>query len=674
MGTFGRILIANRGEVACRVLRTCRRLGIDTVAVCSDADAGARHVREADEAVRIGPAPARASYLDAAAIVRAAVERGADAIHPGYGFLSEKLELIDACRAAGIAFIGPHRDAIARMGSKIESKRIARAAGVACVPGYDGDDQDDAVLADAARAIGFPLLIKASAGGGGKGMKRVDDATAFAAQLGAARAEARAAFGDDRVLLERFIERPRHLEVQLLGDRHGGLVHLFERECSIQRNYQKLIEEAPAHRLTDAVRERLFDAALLLGRAIGYDSVGTVEFVLDADADADAVPYFLEMNTRLQVEHPVTERTTGIDLVEQQLRSAFGERLAFAQADVTRSGWAIEARVNAEVPEQDFEASFGAVTGYDEPAGPGLRIDSGVDARSTVTPHYDAMLAKVIGFGATRERATARLVDGLRALRLEGVRTNQALLADLLTRPAFDATLTTRYLRDACPDGWRPSRAFADERLAAAAASWFFASTSDPGASDRPLDTLTGFRLTGAAGRPATSSVRVEDGDALRTFVVTCLGPGRIECRSDDYACAFSDESVDESADGDGRSIVSPHRRWRTRLADGRATTWSDGDWSARRVEPAVQASTRRSGTAGRGDQVVADLPGIVTQLLVTVGQSIATGTPVAVVEAMKLFHTLLAPRDGVVAALPVGVGSTVQRGEPLVRFEVPAI
>ena len=672
MATFERILVANRGEVACRVLRTCRRLGSGTVAVYSDADAGARHVREADDAVRIGPAPARASYLDAAAIVRAAVERGVDAIHPGYGFLSEKLELIDACHAAGIAFVGPHRDAIARMGSKIESKRIARAAGVACVPGYDGDDQDDAVLADAARALGFPLLIKASAGGGGKGMKRVDDATAFAGRLADARAEAGAAFGDERVLLERFIERPRHLEVQLLGDRHGGLVHLFERECSIQRNYQKLIEEAPAHRLTDAVRARLFDAALLLGRAIGYDSVGTVEFVLDADADADGVPYFLEMNTRLQVEHPVTELTTGIDLVEQQLRSAFGERLAFAQADVARSGWAIEARVNAEVPEQDFDASFGAVTGYDEPAGPGLRINSGVDGRSTVTPHYDAMLAKVIGFGTTRERAAARLVDGLRTLRIEGVRTNQALLADLLTRPAFDATLTTRYLRDACPDGWRLPRPFADERIAAAAAAWFFAATAAAAASDRPLDALTGFRLTGAAGRPATSSVRVEDDDALRTFVVTSLGPGRIECRSDDYACGFVAES-DSDGGGKERSIVSPHRRWRTRMADGRATTWSDGDWSARRVEPAVQASTRRDGAAGRGDHVVADLPGVVTQLLVTVGQSIATGTPVAVVEAMKLFHTLLAPRDGVVAALPVAVGATVQRGEPLALLEAPA-
>jgi 3-methylcrotonyl-CoA carboxylase alpha subunit len=664
---FDRILVANRGEIACRVFRTCRTMGVTTVAVYSDADVAARHVREADLAVRIGPAPARQSYLDAEAVVAAAVANGVDAIHPGYGFLSEKLELIDACAREGIAFIGPHRDAIARMGSKIESKRIARAAGVPCVPGYDGDDQDDATLADAARSIGFPLLIKASAGGGGKGMKRVDAASAFASQLVAARSEAQAAFGDDRVLLERYIERPRHLEVQLLGDRHGNLVHLFERECSIQRNYQKLIEEAPAAHLSDAVRAKLFEASLQLGRAIGYDSVGTVEFVLEAGSDA---PYFLEMNTRLQVEHPVTELTVRVDgitldLVAQQIRAAAGEPLAFAQSAIVQRGWAIEARINAEIPDAGFEASFGPVTGYAEPEAIGVRVDSGIDDRSEITPHYDAMIAKAIAYGPTRDCAKARLHRALSTLRIEGVRTNQALLADVIAEPAFDRELTTRFLADTFGDGWKHVRA-ADDR-AAAAAAWFFSTTAST--SDRPLAALTGFRLTTQAGRGARCSVVVgavdDDGpgraaevrivDAATVDVVVGATTRRVVRDGDDVAVIVGDET----------------RRYRVRRRPPVFGLWCDGDWRAWSVVSALARHRDADATTvNTGSIVAAGMPGVVTKLFVGPGDAVAAGAAVAVVEAMKLLHTLVAPRDGVVATVSVHEGQTIERGRVLMTLE----
>ncbi|MGE3849883.1 MAG: biotin carboxylase N-terminal domain-containing protein [Gammaproteobacteria bacterium] len=652
---FKRLLIANRGEIACRVIRACRALGIESAAVYSDADANARHVREADRAVRIGPAPARESYLDAHAILRAAQDTGADAIHPGYGFLSEKLELIDACAAAGIVFVGPHREAIARMGSKIESKRLAREAGVACVPGYDGDDQSDERLAREATTLGFPLLIKASAGGGGKGLRRVDDARDFAAQLATARAEARAAFGDERVLLERCITRPRHVEVQLLGDRHGGLLHLFERECSIQRNYQKLIEEAPAAHLDDEIRERLYAAALALGRAIGYDSAGTVEFVLDA-ARGDE-PYFLEMNTRLQVEHPVTELTAGIDLVEWQIRVAAGERLALAQADVRRQGWAIEARVNAEAPARGYAASFGPVSGYSAPAFAGLRVDSGIDGLSEVTPHYDSMLMKLIAHGGSREVATARLRRALTELRIEGVETNQAFLDAVLGHAAFTTRLTTAYLSEVFRDGWQPDAA-AEAPLAAAAA-WVFAEAARH-ASDRPLDSLFGLRLTASAGRPATFEVAVAGAEVDLRVTVRCTPDGEVECQAGEARQRFV---------GLPEGLRSPRADYRVRLAGEGIGLWSAGAWSAWQVRSALDAARAEVGAGVSGDEVRAELPGIVTALNVRAGEAVTAGQPVAVLEAMKLVHTLTAPRDGVVASVAVTVGETLSGGTVLIRL-----
>ncbi|WP_454743549.1 acetyl/propionyl/methylcrotonyl-CoA carboxylase subunit alpha [Cupriavidus necator] len=658
---FTRLLIANRGEIACRITRTCRRLGIEVIAVYSDADAGARHVREADVAVRIGTAHARDSYLNVDAIMKAAIEHGAQAVHPGYGFLSEKLELIDACAQAGIVFVGPHRQAIASMGSKIESKRIARAAGVACVPGYDGDDQSDARLLEEGQRIGFPLLIKASAGGGGKGMRRVNDAAALATQLNAARREASAAFGDDKVLMERYIQRPRHLEVQLLGDRHGGLVHLFERECSIQRNYQKIIEEAPANNLSDEVRETLYGAAVALGRSIGYDSTGTVEFVLDADDDDR--PYFLEMNTRLQVEHPVTEMTTGLDLVEQQIRSALGEALAFRQQDIKLRGWAIEARINAEIPEDEFAASFGQVHAYQESSDSGLRIDSGVDDRSEITPHYDSMLAKVIAFGGTREVAQRRLREGVRSLRIEGVRTNQGMLAAILTHSAFSNVLTTGFLADVFPGGWQPEGSRVQEQRCAAAAAWV---TSQMQArSDRPLDCLAGFRLGGGSTvRPARCAVRVGPTTAeLENIHVDCFDASQVVCHYDDALHPFTRAP-------DGSLVATSGRRYHlSSMTMEGVGVWCDGDYRAWTVAPDVATRADEGALSDSSDNVAAALPGVLSELFVKPGDKVAAGTPVAVIEAMKLFHTLDAPRDGTVESLPIACGATVNRGTILVAF-----
>ncbi|MCC7101239.1 MAG: hypothetical protein IT500_16785, partial [Rubrivivax sp.] len=511
---FDTLLIANRGEIACRIIRSCRRLGLRSVAVYSEADAHARHVREADAALCIGPAAAARSYLDAEAIVRAAQASGAQAVHPGYGFLSERLALVQACQQAGLVFVGPHARAIETMGSKIESKRIARAAGVPCVAGYDGDDQGLPRLLEEAQRIGLPLLIKASAGGGGKGMRRVDRLQDRPAQLASAQAEAQAAFGDARVMLERFIPRPRHVEVQLLGDRHGRLVHLFERECSIQRHYQKLIEETPAPHLGEGVRQRLFDAALALGRKIGYDSAGTVEFVLDAERGDE--PAFLEVNARLQVEHPVTEETTGIDLVEWQIRVAAGQALPWRQDELAQRGHAIEARVNAEDPAARFAPSLGPLRGYAEPQAAGLRIDSGVDAGSEVTPHYDSLLAKVIAWGPTREAARARLRQGLQGLRVGGLRTTQPLLDEVLASPAFGQPLHTGFLDAHWPEGWQPAPALRRQARALAALAWLQA--QQPEGDERPLASLRGWRVDGVGvGR---CHLVVEDDDAAHELSV----------------------------------------------------------------------------------------------------------------------------------------------------------
>jgi len=449
------VLIANRGEIACRIIRSARRMGLRTVAVYSEADRGALHVRLADEAVEIGPAEARRSYLDIERILEAARSTTAQAIHPGYGFLSENAGFARACEAAGIVFVGPPASAIERMGSKSEARLLMAAAGVPVLPGYDGDDQGDDVLEAQARQLGFPLLVKPTAGGGGKGMRVVRGAGELIDALASSRREASKAFGDPRLLLERFVEKGRHVEIQVFADKHGGALHLFERDCSLQRRHQKVIEEAPAPRLDDPTRSAMGEAAVAAARAVGYVGAGTVEFLYDGRGF-----YFLEMNTRLQVEHPVTEMITGLDLVEWQLRVAGGERLPLAQSQVTQRGHAIEARLYAEDPERGFLPSTGRITRlHFPPEDAHLRVDAGVGEGDEVTIYYDPMIAKLIAWGADRPEAMDRLRSALAATEIEGVRTNARFLWEILGHEAVRAgDLSTRLLESELAPRARPRR------------------------------------------------------------------------------------------------------------------------------------------------------------------------------------------------------------------------
>jgi acetyl-CoA carboxylase biotin carboxylase subunit len=441
-----RLLVANRGEIALRVMRACRELGIETVAVYSDADARAPHARLADRALRIGPAPPRESYLNAAAIIDAAKVAGADAIHPGYGFLSERAAFARRCAEAGLTFVGPPADAIERMGSKVGARQLMQAAGVPVVPGETPADQSDAALADAAGRIGFPVLIKPSAGGGGIGMKVVREPGGMMAAVAQARREALAAFGDGTLYVERLVERPRHIEVQVFADAHGHAVHLFERECSMQRRHQKVIEESPSPVVSPAVRDRIGEAAVAAARAVDYRNAGTVEFLLDGEGD-EARFYFLEMNTRLQVEHPVTEMVAGVDLVHAQLRVASGEPLPWTQDALQQRGHAIECRVYAEDPLQNFLPQAGPLLLYREPHGPGIRVDSGVVEGGEIPVHYDPMVAKLIVSAESREAARRRAVAALRRYHVLGVRTNIPFLIALLEHPRFiDGAVDTGFL------------------------------------------------------------------------------------------------------------------------------------------------------------------------------------------------------------------------------------
>jgi acetyl-CoA carboxylase biotin carboxylase subunit len=443
---FSKILVANRGEIAVRVIRACREMGIESVAVYSDPDAHALHTTLADHRVRIGPAAAAESYLSVAAIVGAARATGAQAVHPGYGFLSENPDLPSACVDAGITFIGPPADAINRMGSKIAARRLAQTAGVPIVPGETPADQTDDAIADAVSRIGFPVLLKPSAGGGGIGMKTVRDAASLAVAIAPARREATAAFGDGTLYVERLVEKPRHIEFQILADHHGHVVHLFERECSIQRRHQKVIEETPSTALTPALRQRMGDAAVAVARAAGYRNAGTVEFLLDGTGDS-ARFYFLEMNTRLQVEHAVTEQVTGVDLVRAQITVASGERLPWRQDSLSQRGHAIEARVYAEDPARNDLPQAGPLLLYREPSMPGVRVDAGVIEGSEVSVHYDPLLAKLIAWGETRDAARRRALAALRNYPILGIRTNVGLLIELLEHPRFiDGSIDTGFL------------------------------------------------------------------------------------------------------------------------------------------------------------------------------------------------------------------------------------
>jgi 3-methylcrotonyl-CoA carboxylase alpha subunit len=656
------VLVANRGEIAVRVMRTCARLGLRTIAVYSDADANAPHVRLADEAIRIGPAPARASYLDMDAIIAAAKLSEADAVHPGYGFLSENAAFVRRCEETGIIFVGPSADAVARMGSKIESKRIAEAAGVPTVPGHHGEAQDVDSLSVAAARIGFPVLIKASAGGGGRGMRRVDRAADLAGAIVSARAEAEAAFGDSRVLLEKFILNPRHLEVQIAGDRQGSLVHLFERDCSVQRNNQKVLEEAPAPNLPEKVRVALYDAALLLGRAIGYDSAGTVEFIMEAGDDA---PYFLEMNTRLQVEHPVTEFVTGIDLVEWQLLAAAGEKLPLAQRDIRLHGHAIEARIAAERADREFQPATGRLVSVVPPRG--LRFDSGVETGSVIGLYYDSLLAKLIAHGATRQTALSRLASGLEALALLGVPTTQPFLLDAISHPLFaDGKATTRFIETAFPGGWQPEPAGLTTLRAAAAAFWLQPGSAEPEiAWTSPWARRSAVRVM-ASERPAHTTLHVSDeyGDSDvdisvgRTGIKAEIGGtpvmlGSISCDSTRMTLSDAGRETAFVVQRDGNLVRIAH----------------NGMAISTRIELKIDLP-RASGTSERGGNVIdAPLHGVVSQIFVAVGDTVEKGSAVLQMEAMKLIHTLAAPVSGRVAAIHCNAGDTVPAAAVLVEI-----
>ncbi|WP_372013958.1 acetyl/propionyl/methylcrotonyl-CoA carboxylase subunit alpha [Pseudoxanthomonas sp. 10H] len=654
---FTKILIANRGEIACRVIRTCRRLGIASVAVYSDADAGALHVRLADEACGIGgPAPAD-SYLRGAAVIDAALRSGAQAIHPGYGFLSENAEFAEAVAAAGLVFIGPRAASMRRMGSKAGAKQLMAGAGVPVVPGYNGEDQSLATLSREAARTGFPLMLKAAHGGGGKGMRVVHRLEDFAPALESCQREARNAFGRDRVLLERYVASPRHIEIQVFGDAHGNVIHLNERECSAQRRYQKVLEESPSPFLTPALRQAMGEAAVAAARAIDYVNAGTVEFIVDPDGGF----YFMEINTRLQVEHPVTEMVSGLDLVEWQLRVAAGEPLPLAQEQVPRHGHAIEVRLYAEDPDTGFLPASGTLRALDlPPPTPQVRIDAGVEAGDTVTVFYDPMIAKLIVHDADRPRALARLRTALAQCHVAGPKTNLAFLEALARHPAVvEGRIDTGYL-DRHLDEFVAGQAPPTPALLAAACAAFLLRPEDAGpaalrsATDAhsPWSRGDGWRLHGRAGR----RLRLHAGGQVHNAVATGHGGDwRIalaDATLDVSAARLADGVLDLRIDGQGHRLVARFDGDTLELHDGHRRL-------PLRLLPAERGEGR--GDGGGDGRVLAPMPGRVVLVKATAGQAVAVGTELLVMEAMKMELTVRAPRDGVLSELRVGSGDFVE-------------
>ncbi|MGA5357290.1 biotin carboxylase N-terminal domain-containing protein [Streptomyces purpurascens] len=626
---FETVLVANRGEIAVRVIRTLRSMGVRSVAVFSDADADARHVREADTAVRIGPAPASESYLSAERLLEAAARTGAQAVHPGYGFLAENAAFARACTEAGLAFIGPPADAISLMGDKIRAKETVMAAGVPVVPG--GRDPD---LAEAARELGAPVLLKPSAGGGGKGMRLVRDLTRLEEEIASARREARASFGDDTLLVERWIDRPRHIEIQVLADAHGHVVHLGERECSLQRRHQKIIEEAPSVLLDEETRAAMGEAAVQAARSCGYRGAGTVEFIVNGGDPSSY--YFMEMNTRLQVEHPVTELITGLDLVEWQLRVAAGEPLRFTQQDVRLTGHAVEARICAEDPARGFLPSGGTVLRLREPQGDGIRTDSGLTEGTEVGSLYDPMLSKVIAYGPDRATALRKLRSALAETVTLGVQTNAGFLRRLLAHPAVIAGDLDTGLVEREVEGLIPTDV-PEEVYEAAAAVRLDALTPEPGGWTDPFSVPSGWRL---GGRPKPPAFHLRAQEALE---YTPRGTASV-----------TGDHVSVTLDG-------------VRHTFHRAADWlgRDGDaWHVRDHDP-VAASLSRAAHAG-ADSLTAPMPGTVTVVKVAVGDEVTAGQSLLVVEAMKMEHVISAPHPGKVTELDVAPGSTVAMDQVL--------
>jgi propionyl-CoA carboxylase alpha chain len=669
---FKRILIANRGEIACRIIKTARRMGIETVAVYSDADRDALHVEMADTAVPIGPPPAAESYLVIDRIVEACRQTGAEAVHPGYGFLSEREAFPAALAAAGIVFIGPNPQAIAAMGDKIESKRFAAKAKVSTVPGHLGVIADEIQALRIAEEIGFPVMIKASAGGGGKGMRIAYRKAEVAEGFVRARSEAKSSFGDDRVFIEKFIENPRHVEIQVLGDKHGQVIHLGERECTIQRRNQKVVEEAPSPLLDAATRKKMGDQAVALAKAVGYDSAGTVEFV----AGQDRSFYFLEMNTRLQVEHPVTELVTGIDLVEHMIRIAAGEKLTLRQADMRLKGWAVETRIYAEDPYRGFVPSPGRLVKYRPPAelradGVTVRNDTGVTEGGEIPLFYDPMIAKLVTHAATREAAIDAQADALDAFTVEGIRHNIPFLAALMQHPRWrEGRLSTAFIAEEYPDGVHPAKPDGVTARAMVAVA-------------TAIDRVLGQRKRRISGQMSGRNVIRE----RRRRVLLGDSEHRVDVdrEADEIVVTFADETPEEGAyrlfsawkPGDvlwsgtvnGRPVAMHVRQ----IANG-------FELAHRGVEAKAYVFTEREAAAVRlmpinkmadsGKAVRCPMPGLVVSIAVTEGEEVKAGETLAVVEAMKMENVLRAERDGTVKKIHAKPGDSLAFEQVILEFE----
>jgi propionyl-CoA carboxylase alpha chain len=663
---FSKILIANRGEIAVRIIKTCRRMGIKTVQVYSEADAGSLAVEMADESVLIGPPPAAQSYLLQDKIVEAVRQTGAQAVHPGFGFLSENASFARRLEAEGITFIGPNPHAIEAMGDKITSKKFAAEAGVSTVPGHMGLIESTEEAVTIANQIGYPVMIKASAGGGGKGIRVAHSDADMAEGFAAVKAEALNAFGDDRVFLEKFIIDPRHIEIQVLGDKHGNVVHLFERECSIQRRNQKVIEEAPSPLLDEATRAAMGAQAVALARAVNYDSAGTVEFV----AGQDKSFFFLEMNTRLQVEHPVTELITGVDLVEQMIRSAWGEKLAFEQKDLAINGWAIESRIYAEDPYRGFLPSIGRLVRYEQPEEGDqgdytVRNDSGVREGDEISMFYDPMIAKLCAWGETRDAALTGMARALEDTHLAGVGHNVPFLAAVMDQPRFrSGNISTSYIKDEFPDGFHglaPDRRQTDILIAAAAAMNAIASEQSGDPSGR-TDWIVLIAQGAGPGDAHGVSLGYDDDEALT-----------LDLAGEDRALKLSDIDwrpglAQFRATLDGEPFTAEV----SRVADGFIIRHRAARARVRVLTPAIAALYARlpeKVAADTSKLITSPMPGLVVAIPVTVGQEVKTGETVAIIEAMKMQNILKAERDGVVKAVSAKAGDPVAADDVLVEF-----
>ena len=648
------ILIANRGEIACRVMRTARAMGYRTVAVYSEADADALHVRQADVAACIGPAEARASYLNIPAIIAAARQLDAQAIHPGYGFLSENADFARACAEAGLVFIGPSPDAIAAMGNKAAAKRRMLEAGVPCVPGYQGGDQSNSALAREAERIGFPVMVKAAAGGGGRGMRLVPSMKELAAALTTARAEATSAFGSGELILEKAVTGARHVEIQILADAHGVCIHLGERDCSVQRRHQKVLEEAPSPAVDAELRARMGAAAVAAARAIGYTNAGTVEFLLSPDGAF----YFLEMNTRLQVEHPVTEMITGLDLVELQLRIAAGERVGIAQEDVRFSGHAIEARLYAEAPHRQFLPQSGELVAWRPPSGAGIRVDHGLREGQSITPFYDPLLAKIIAHGATREEARRRLIQALEDTTALGTATNRGFLIDCLSQPEFVAgRATTQFIPKHFAKVATPA---IDEAALALAVVLSF----EESARRHGHDPARAWSSSGAIAWP----LELDAGGERARRAITVIGPRRYRIEGGEAPVELEIVTADGipgtlrvRRDGQERSAAYAF------AGDILHLKLADRDLSVRETLYAPRSGTGAGGASET--ELRAPMNGRIVAVLVAEGEAVEKGKRLVVVEAMKMQHEMTAGCTGTVARLAVKSGDQVANRQLLLEL-----